>query len=135
MDKFLSVKQVIAIVATVFTIGVAWALWGKTMYEFPRVWAQEKQEVEQKITNVQAEQAKYAAEERVQERTQTQLIRDMMALNVWERCYAMYDSEPRCAQQQDSLRLVWRSMDAAAELELERRYIEIDEAVTRDTAQ
>jgi hypothetical protein len=59
----------------------------------------------------------------------------MMALNVWERCYAMYESEPRCAQQQDSLRLVWRSSDEIAALEIERRYIEIDKAVTRDTAQ
>ncbi len=135
MDKFISLKQFVVLVAVIFGVGVSWALWGKTMWEFPEVWAQEKQEVEQKITNVQAEQAKYAAEERVQERGQTQLIRDMMALNVWERCYAMHESEPRCAQQQDSLRLVWRSMDEVAALELERRYLAIDEAVTRDTVQ
>ena len=89
-------------VAVVFAAGVSTATWGKKYLEFPKVWAQEAQQFEQRFR-----------QEAREERQQTLLMREMLAGSKWDRCVREREAEA-CKLQQDSLRRAWFVQDSAA---------------------
>jgi len=119
MDKFITLKQAIALFATVFALGGAWFLWGRTMWAFPEVWAQERAEMQQEIQSVEKVQAEYFARQAAEEKTQTNMMRDLIASQYLERCFDLERPLVECEIQQDSLRGAWHVQDSVANLELE----------------
>lgn len=104
MKEKLAMWLVAGGVAVIFAAGVSAATWGRTYLEFPKVWAQEKQAIQQR----------FQAEAR-EERLQTLLMRDMLATQLSTACAMQHEDEPaRCRAQQDSLRRVWFVQDSIA---------------------
>ena len=89
-------------VAVIFAAGVSSATWGKKYLEFPRVWAQEAAQFEERF-----------AKEYKEERQQTLIMREMLAGSMWDRCERV-DELDVCKVQQDSIRRVWFVQDSVA---------------------
>jgi hypothetical protein len=119
MDKFISLKQAILLFGAVFALGGSWFLWGKAMWDFPDLWAQEKQEIRQEIQSVEQVQTEYFARQASEEKTQTNMMRDMIASQYLERCFDLERPLPECQIQQDSLRGAWRAQDSTANARLD----------------